>query len=769
MAAHKQNALLSSQFIRSIGNRIAQLSSEGRVCIITYHRILEHADPLLESEPDVSTFYWQMKALARNFNVLPLFDAITALKEGRVPPRAVCISFDDGYRSTHDLALPILQEFNLPATIFVTTAYLGEGNMWNDRIIEAIRRVPNGELDLRDIAMGVHQVHTMQDRHQLVKKINDDSKYLSADGRLNVIRKLEKLAGDNLGAGLMLTREMLVNLSNSGVEIGGHTITHPILTKLEDDVARYEIVQNKKVLEEIIGKPLRLFAYPNGKVGKDFDGRHMTMVREAGYVAAFSTAMGAAVKTDNFFQIPRSRPWDTTPFMFQLRLLRWLAGFGSHGNTNIEKLKKRALLIAFHFPPQSASSGIQRTLSFARNLPEWGWEPMVLSAHPMAYEQKNSSQVNQLPAGTVVKRSYALDAKRHLGIAGRYPEIIALPDRWISWLFSAVPVGLMLIRRYRPEVIWSTFPISTAHLIGLCLQRLTGLPWVADFRDPMLQPEYPKSKLQRKMYQWIECQTIRHCTKAMFTTRSAMQSYQQRFPDVAKGKFVVIENGYDEDGFAAAELAAKQAEKSVTLIPDNKITLLHSGVLYTEGRDPSAFFAAISVLKSQSEVDAEHFQVILRAPGDDAYFQDLIQKYGLEGIVHVAAPVPYREALAEMLQVQGLLLFQGTPFNRQIPAKIYEYFRARKPIFGLLDPVGDTASALNVAGFHDLAEMNSAEAITLALRAFIKKLRLGQAHVADDSVVLASSRKHRARQLAQIFAEASEPSGNSAFIISEHH
>lgn len=752
MTVHTQHIDLASPLLRKIGDGVAFINKEARLCVITYHRILERADPLLGAEPDVNTFLWQMEALATNFNVLPLHEAIIALKENRLPPRAVCITFDDGYRSIHDLALPILKKFNLPATIFVTTAYLGEGNMWNDRIIDAIRRLPEGAIDLQDIGMGLHAIQNMQDRINLVKKINDDSKYLSADGRLNVIHKLETLAGSYETTGLMLNREMLVNLSREGIEIGGHTISHPILTKLDDEQARHEIVQNKKTLEDIIGKPLRLFAYPNGKIGKDFDERHMDMAKEAGYIAAFSTAVGAATQNTHLYNIPRSRPWDVTSFLFQLRLLSWLAfdiqptRFKSHQQAT----EKRALLIPFHFPPQSASSGIQRSLSFAKNLPDCGWTPMVLSADPIAYEQKNISQVNQLPVGTIVKRAYALDSKRHLGIAGRYPEIIALPDRWISWLFSAVPLGWHLIRRDKPEVIWSTFPISTAHLIGLSLKRLTGLPWVADFRDPMMQVDYPKSKRQRKLYQWIEQQTIKHCSKAVFTTYSALNSYRERFPHIAADKFAVIENGYDEDGFAAAESAQQLIAKTNN---NNKVTLLHSGVLYAAGRDPSAFFAAISTLKSQGYLDATNFEVILRAPGEDAHFLAMIESHALAGIIKIAPPVPYREALAEMLAVEGLLLFQGTPFNRQIPAKIYEYFRARKPIFGLLDLSGDTATALSLAGFHDVATMNAAEEITPALKSFIEKIRGGQARIASDAVVAASSRKHRARQLAQIFDE----------------
>ncbi|UUZ51382.1 hypothetical protein LP420_19160 [Massilia sp. B-10] len=81
--------------------------------MVNYHRILEAADPLLESEPDVATFRWQMELLANCFNVIPLYEAVGLIGTGRMPPRAVCITFDDGYRSVHDLALPILQELKL--------------------------------------------------------------------------------------------------------------------------------------------------------------------------------------------------------------------------------------------------------------------------------------------------------------------------------------------------------------------------------------------------------------------------------------------------------------------------------------------------------------------------------------------------------------------------------------------------------------------------------------------------------------------------------
>ena len=409
-------------------------------------------------------------------------------------------------------------------------------------------------------------------------------------------------------------------------------------------------------------------------------------------------------------------------------------------------MNKRALIIAYHFPPQAASSGIQRTLSFSKYLGRHGWDAMVLSAHPMAYSAKNPSQLASVPPSLVVRRPLALDAKRHLGLFGRYPDILALPDRWSSWWLTAVPTGLSLIRKQRPEVIWSTFPIATSHLIGLTLHRLTGIPWVADFRDPMLQEGYPATAMQRNAFAWIERQAITRCCKAVFTTHSALHAYRQRFPHLPSEKFSVIENGYDEEGFLGTDAPAPAVQRR-----NQKVTLLHSGVLYAEGRNPSAFFDAIARLKAQGRVDATSLSVVLRATGDDARFAALAQNYGVGDIVRIEGAVPYREALREMLDVDGLLVFQGTPFNTQVPAKIYEYFRARRPIFGLVDPAGETARILGAAGFCNIAPMDEAERISAALALFIDEIRQGSAYCASEAVVTASSREHRTRELASLF------------------
>jgi len=111
----------------------------------------------------------------------------------------------------------------------------------------------------------------------------------------------------------------------------------------------------------------------------------------------------------------------------------------------------RVLMIAFHYPPYGGSSGTRRTQAFSRYLPEHGWEPLVLTANTRAYERINSDEVGDMRVR--VFRAFALDTARHLAIRGRYPAMLAVPDRWRTWVPFGVRAGLRLIREYRPRVI----------------------------------------------------------------------------------------------------------------------------------------------------------------------------------------------------------------------------------------------------------------------------------------------------------------------------
>ena len=406
---------------------------------------------------------------------------------------------------------------------------------------------------------------------------------------------------------------------------------------------------------------------------------------------------------------------------------------------------KRVLMVAFHFPPMNVSSGIQRTLRFAQYLPEFNWEPVVLTAHPRVYPGVSPASLAEVPRQLPVRRAFALDTTRHLSLRGAYPRWLALPDRWWTWWLGAVPAGLSLIRKLKPDVLWSTYPIATAHLIGYTLHRLTGIRWVADFRDPMVEPDFPSNALERRAFEWIEYRTLKHCERAVFTAPGALRVYAERYPEISGSRLTVIENGYDESSFVGAEQSADPGRSD-----RGPLVLLHSGLVYPAERDPRPFFAALSELRGNGSIKHGELKVVLRATGSDDYLRSLIARYGIGDIVTLEPALPYRAALAEMLSADGLVLLQAAICNNQVPAKLYEYLRAGRPILALTDPAGDTAAVLRNAGIDTIARLDSQEDISRLLARFLALLRQQSAPVAGEATVAAASRRARTIELARV-------------------
>ena len=400
-------------------------------------------------------------------------------------------------------------------------------------------------------------------------------------------------------------------------------------------------------------------------------------------------------------------------------------------------------MIAYHFPPLAGSSGIQRTLRFVQHLPALGWQPLVLSAAPRAYEKTSDDLLAEVPAGTVVRRAFALDTARHLTIAGRYFGWMARPDRWVSWQFDAIRRGRKLISEFKPDVIWSTYPIATAHVIAAALHRQSGIPWIADFRDPMAQIDYPPDRSTRQSYVRIETEAAAHAAHCVFTTPGAAQDYRQRYPDAAS-RVLVLENGYDEESFASASPAdaRRPASQSGPLI------LLHSGIIYPAERDPTQLFVAMQRLRDAGTLRPADLRIRFRAAVHDDLLQSLAATHGVQDFIELCPAIPYREALAEMMAVDALLVMQASNCNAQIPAKIYEYLRASRPIIGLTDPVGDTAAVMRGAGLAAIARLDSADEIAALLPTFLTAVRAGVGQLAAVEAVRQASRKGRTETLA---------------------
>jgi peptidoglycan/xylan/chitin deacetylase (PgdA/CDA1 family) len=305
-----------------LGNWLAPGGDRGRLLILMFHRVLPQPDPLFPEDHDAAAFGAQMDMLARHFRVLPLAEAIPMLVQWRLPARSVCITFDDGYADNAEIALPILRRYGLPATFFVASGFLDGGRMWNDSVIEAVRRAAGNVLDLSELGFDRYPIaDELQKRHAATALV-DALKYRTPADRMESVQRVVDRIGAALPQNLMMRAEQVRALHHAGMEIGGHTVHHPILTAVDAATARAEIAQGREQLEGIIGGRVRLFAYPNGRPHEDYSAEHARLVEALGFTAAVSTAPGAARSDSDRFQLPRVAPWVEAPTRFALRLLR---------------------------------------------------------------------------------------------------------------------------------------------------------------------------------------------------------------------------------------------------------------------------------------------------------------------------------------------------------------------------------------------------------------------------------------------------------------
>ena len=254
------------------------------------------------------------------FNVLPLDKAVAQLAASTLPERAAAITFDDGYADNLSVALPQLRSRGLPATFFIATGFLDGGRMWNDTIIEAIRGCRQSTLDLERLGVGQRHLNTTEARRATIDACIAHLKYRSTDERTTAADEIAVIADARPPSDLMLSSHAVRELHRAGMQIGAHTISHPILNGLSLDDARHEIQGGRMRLEEIVDERIAVFAYPNGRLGDDYAPVHARLVREIGFDAAVSTDIGAACAGADLMQLPRFTPWDRSRVRFGARL-----------------------------------------------------------------------------------------------------------------------------------------------------------------------------------------------------------------------------------------------------------------------------------------------------------------------------------------------------------------------------------------------------------------------------------------------------------------
>lgn len=387
-------------------------------------------------------------------------------------------------------------------------------------------------------------------------------------------------------------------------------------------------------------------------------------------------------------------------------------------------------------------------VSLARYLPIHGWSVTVLTVRPAAYNRTNTSNLELIPEGTDVIRSVALDTKRHLAIAGRHLEFMAVPDRWRTWKLTGTAAGMKLTKRNRPDVILSSFPIPTAIEIAGAIHRRSNIPWVADLRDPIVVDNHPAQGTLRDAYCELERLVFESAKRVVVTTSGAAELYRQRYPATGTDRIRVIENGYDEDMFKSVDQPGRATRSG------EQLTLLHSGLVYEEARNPVPLFEAVANAIESGAVTKERIRIVFRASNRAEFILSRAARFGLSDVVRAEPPITYKAAVEEMLRSDSLLIIQSAECNQQIPAKAYEYLRARRPILALTDPNGETGKLLAANQVEDIAALEDEAAVNRVVENHLTRLQSGSAAPAGLESVKRLSREARAAEFAKVLDEA---------------
>lgn len=381
---------------------------------------------------------------------------------------------------------------------------------------------------------------------------------------------------------------------------------------------------------------------------------------------------------------------------------------------------KKLLFATYHFLPSTAI-GAMRPARFTKYLVKHGWESVVITADTKYYDAVDESLSDGQGGPARVIRTKMLRSPSHhyrglkrivrvnhdqaggtggqtSTVPGKLEErrrllstFMSLPDEQVGWCPFAVVRGIEAVRREGVRLILTSGPPHSSHLIGACLSRLTGLPWVADFRDPYLDDVVGDENdrgvaLERALAAWLEASFVRRASAVVTTTSSLAERLRSRYPDQGD-KVLTISNGYDPEDFVG-----------VCREKDERFTIAHLGTLYGH-RNPEPILRAVAELIGSSEIDPKNIRIRLigqRINVAGRTMESLAARYGLAEAVEVTPRVSRREAFATMVRSHVLIvLAQRQPLA--VPAKIFEYLGSGSDILAIAEE-GATADLLREAG-----------------------------------------------------------------------
>lgn len=429
---------------------------------------------------------------------------------------------------------------------------------------------------------------------------------------------------------------------------------------------------------------------------------------------------------------------------------------------------KSVLIITYYFPPLGMG-GVQRMTKFAKYLPRFGWKPIIVTVKDVVYYAKDQTLLDELK-GREIHRTESLDPLRLIYLLrDRSPrnkgeestsnsssleklndflnQWLYLPDSKILWWPFALSKSIKIVKKGEIDVVLTSSPPHSSHLVGFFLKKFWNIPWVTDFRDNWTGRELDRSPtlVHRNLNRFLEQLTLRNSDKVISVSEFITQDLRRKSGG-GNAKFITITNGYDPEDFIGGKK-----------VQNEKFTIVYCGTLCPVS-DPKNFLAAMRMLIEENRDLRGSIRVLLVG---SYYGIDLPSMMdGLDDVVKLVGYVSHKESINYLLN-SDLLLFLIAPWCTpgMIKGKLFEYLASRKPILALI-PEGEAAEIIRKSGRGVVIDPENINGIKKGMVKFFRLWKEGRRHLYESDEVKKYSRIALTRRLAQILDEVSHEEQN---------
>ena len=438
-------------------------------------------------------------------------------------------------------------------------------------------------------------------------------------------------------------------------------------------------------------------------------------------------------------------------------------------------MAKRVLILTYYWPP-GGGAGVQRWLKFVKYLPEFGWEPVVYAPENPEYMAIDRSLEKDIPNGIEIIKTHVWEPydlyKKLVGMKKgeninaafvsetkkpKHTENLAvwvrgnffIPDARKFWIRPSIKHLTKYLQENPVDMVVSTGPPHSMHLIAMGLQKTFEIPWIADFRDPWTRISYYSDlKLSHsadRKHKMLEKRVLKKADKVIVVSEGMRKDFQE----IHSRDYEVIHNGYDADDVPAG-----------LITPDKKFTIAHIGVL-AKSRNPELLWKVLEEMCRENETFRNDLQIKLVGKVD-VNVQDMIQNAGLTANLNLTPYLPHDKVIEEQHKsALLLLLIHNTPKSKLIlTGKIFEYLSARRPILCIGPEDGDAAAIINHTRTGTTVERTNKELLKTEVGRFYDNWKKGIPFNGGDHIEQ-FSRKTLTKKLSNLLSEITPTTHNN--------